>query len=73
MIQHIPAFLKPINIHAYRKESGELPSITGLFYVIPSPELTSRLCYEVTYADGEIDYVPVSDVESGNWEIVVSK
>lgn len=69
MSQKIKSYLEPIHAHSYVKDDQALPEITGLFFVIPEPGLPSRLCYELTYSDGKIDYVPFIDVETGNYKI----
>lgn len=71
MVQKIKAYLKPNHQHAYVKKEIGLPEITGLYYVVPEPRFPSRLCYEVTFPDGEVDYVAYQDVESGYYKIVV--
>ncbi|OBZ15857.1 hypothetical protein A8L34_27820 [Bacillus sp. FJAT-27264] len=71
MLQLSKSYLHPIHSYAYNPTKG-VPAITGLVYVIPEPTLPSRLCYEVTYSDGEVDYVAVSDVEQGSYKISAS-
>lgn len=63
-------FLKPISINAYHRPDCDIPVITGLYHV----ELEGQdecLCYEVTYEDGFVDYVPLSEIEEGIYKFVV--
>ncbi|OME55497.1 hypothetical protein BSK59_13555 [Paenibacillus odorifer] len=68
MLQISKSYLHPIHHYAYNPAKG-IPVITGVAYVIPDPILPSRLCYEVTYSDGEIDYVPFLDIEQRAYKI----
>jgi hypothetical protein len=76
-------YLKPIHPYAYRhkvkiegREFEVMGIITGLYNIKPDNydnngnDLDFRICYEVTYLDGFVDYVPVSDVENGSWKII---
>jgi hypothetical protein len=64
------SFLKPISPDSFRHKSCINGEIVGTFLITPkdSPE---RLCYKILWYD-MVDYVPVSEVEAGNF-IVVSK
>jgi len=53
--------------HRYYENDGE---ITGVFNVKPKEDLDYRICYEIKYPDGFIDYVPVTDVQNGNYKII---
>lgn len=70
-------YLKPIHPDAYRhnikiggREFEVEGIITGLFNIKPDGFDNLRICYEVTYLDGFVDYVPVSDVEDGSYKII---
>lgn len=66
-------YLKPIHPAAYRHIiSGQeiCGAITGLYNVRPDDSEKVRLCYEVTYLDNFVDYIPVSDVEDGSYKII---
>jgi hypothetical protein len=62
-------FLMPISSYGYRREGSGNPLITGLCMVTPDGR-TPRVCYEVTFADGFVDHVAVSDVDSGAYALV---
>ena len=62
------AFLKGKHPYAFR--SGETAGIIGVKLVKPEPRLDQRPCFETKFPDGEIDLVPISEVENGNYEIV---
>ncbi len=57
-------------IHPYAYRSGEEAVIKAVFMREPEG-LKPRLCYEVEYKDGVIDYVPVCD--GSNYDIEVVK
>lgn len=63
-----PSYLKPISINAFRHHDNLNGKIIGLEYVTPVG-LNKRLCYKIQWYDME-DYVRVSDVEEGIYEIV---
>jgi hypothetical protein len=56
----IPAYIKPVHPNAYRKPNMPFPRISGVYNLIPSPDSPPRFGYEVTYEDGEVDFVPLS-------------
>jgi hypothetical protein len=65
-------YLKPIHVDAYRhkvKGYEVVGIITGLFNIKPD-NYDFRICYEVTYLDGFVDYIPVSEVENGIYKII---
>ncbi|EKS4345101.1 hypothetical protein QB607_003105 [Clostridium botulinum] len=68
IIKIIPSYLKPISINAFRHHDNLNGKIIGLEYVTPVG-LNKRLCYKIQWYDME-DYVRVSDVEEGIYEIV---
>lgn len=55
---------KPEHRYAYRSDSDFYPIITGVYYCTPE-NLPRRLCYQLTYLDGKVDYVPISSFEAG--------
>lgn len=60
--------LIPIHQYSYRhKNSEEGGVINGIVNIKPKENDSLRLCYSVIYEDGFIDYVPISEVECGNW------
>jgi hypothetical protein len=70
-------FLKAIHPDAYHHKISERlienGRISGLYRVIPDGSKSiyeSRLCYKIRFTDGLIDYVPLCDIENGNFEIV---
>lgn len=62
-------YLQPLHRYAYRRDDNPIPKITGLFMITPH-KMEPRLCYEVTYKDGFVDYVSLSDVISGAHQVV---
>jgi len=65
----VKAILKPVGSNSYRhNDSMEGGVITGVHFVTPNG-LPSRYCYEVTYNDGFVDYVPMSSVKFGDWTL----
>jgi hypothetical protein len=52
-------FLVGINRNSFR--AGEPAEVIGLKMCQPSEMAEPRLCYEVEFGDGIIDYVPLSD------------
>jgi hypothetical protein len=65
-------YMKPISEYMYRKPNLPFPEITGVYNIKPEG-LNPRPCYELTYEDGQIDFVPVSSVEAGHCQIVLHK
>ncbi|MEC2153274.1 hypothetical protein P9G40_19280 [Bacillus velezensis] len=62
-------FINPISCYTYRRKN-ELGIIIGFVGYKPENH-ESRLCYKVRFeSDGMIDYVPVSDVELGHYELI---
>ena len=53
--------------HQYSFRSGQWANVIGVCFIVPNPNLDSRLAYIAQYPDGEIDYIPVCD--SSNYEI----
>lgn len=66
-------FLKPIHRYAYRRENCGDPLVTGVCFYKPEAryghEYEARLCYEVTYEDGFIDYVVITEVYDGVYQM----
>jgi hypothetical protein len=62
-------YLKPVSINAYHR-GRQYPLIIGV--VLYTPESNpARLCYEVLYEDnGQLDYVPLSEVEEGIYTFI---
>lgn len=56
---HEKVFLVGIHRNSFR--AGEPAEIIGLKMCQPSEMAEPRLCYEVEFGDGVIDYVPLSD------------
>jgi len=52
--------------HHYAFRSGEPALITGVRTIQPDYSHPARVCYEILFPDGVIDYVPVSEVENEN-------
>ena len=52
--------------HPYSFRCGQRALITGV-KSISSAEYPMRVCYEVTFPDGFVDYVPLCDMQ--NYEI----
>lgn len=65
------AYLKPIHINAYRHRSGKYGLITGFYLIVPDKGM-ERPCLSVVFEDGEIDYVPLSEVNNGVFRICES-
>ena len=63
-------YLKPQHPDVYRNSSGD-GRITGVYVVKPSENCEERLCYQLTYMDGIVDYVPC--VESKFTHLFYSK
>jgi hypothetical protein len=59
-------YLKPIHQYAFRHESGKYPEVDGVVFYKPE-NCETRACYVLLYPD-MVDYIPVSEVECGNWE-----
>lgn len=61
-----------VSIHRYGFRPGEPGRITGLHWHTPESNgeivYEPRLCYQITYADGFIDYHAVKDVN--NYKII---
>jgi len=67
------AYLYPVYASAYRHE-GKIQPAEVIDVVMYTPYgLTPRLCYEVEYADGFVDYIPLEDVQNGVYEFRVIK
>jgi hypothetical protein len=64
-----PVFLTSTNIDSFRE--GMLAQIIGVRNVRPSPRLEFRMCYQVAYEDGVIDFVAIEDSE--NYVITTAK
>jgi len=58
-----------IGTHKDSFRSGELSEIIGVKNVSPSFKHDWRLCYEVEFTDGVVDYIPVSEI-GYNYRIV---
>ena len=58
-----------IGVHPYTFRCGQKGIITGVKYITPNEGDEPRLCYEVTYPDGAIDYVAFTMVENGDCKI----
>ena len=69
------AFLIAIHTYAYRTmafEDGGISKIVGVVFCTP-PGHEQRLCYKIEFDDGDIDYVPVSDIVKGHYKIIKRK
>ncbi len=53
--------------HPYTFRSGKSALITGVKRIMDMSE--KRICYEITFPDGFVDYVPLSDI--GNYRMWV--
>lgn len=77
MIKTRPAYIKPIQKNAYRRKDKKYGLITGFYLVTPeslaSRELPERPCFQITFEDGQVDYVPLSEVSHGAFEIFDSE
>jgi len=63
--------LIPIHPYAYRHKNYENDGeITGTINIKFDNKLEGRNCYEVTYPDGFVDYVQISDIDDGNYKII---
>lgn len=73
MGKEIYLYLQPIHPYAYRRDDGELPLVLSVVMYEPDGNLDKRVCYKVKYLnDGFTDYVPISEVENGNYKLVES-
>ncbi|MCA1021524.1 hypothetical protein [Halobacillus litoralis] len=63
-------YMLPIHPNASKREDGELPEVTGVYMFQPKPSMKKRPCYKVEYKDGSFDYVPLSGIEKGSYELV---
>jgi hypothetical protein len=64
-----PAFLKPNNYrYCYLHPTGENGLITGLVLLTPKNG-EERPCFQITFSDGEVDYVPTSEVLNAIYKI----
>lgn len=61
------AYLVGVTRQSFR--AGDPAKITGAVVVKPKDKLKARLCFQVEFEDGRIDYIPVSEYEEGNVEI----
>jgi hypothetical protein len=68
MILMREAKLLGTNRYAYR--NGESARITGVYQVRPHLGADPRMCYQIQYDDGVIDYVPLSEVEDRKYTII---
>jgi hypothetical protein len=49
-------------VHPYAFRTGKIAKVIGMKWVQPDYHKSWRLCYQVEYYDGFVDYVPVSEV-----------
>lgn len=49
--------------------SGEAAKITGTMVVKPDSASKPRLCFQIEFKDGQVDYTPVEEFYNGNVEI----
>lgn len=64
--------VKTCHPYAYRwNGSDNKGEITGVYNVAPD-KLKFRICYQITYPDGEVDYVPVEEFEDGTYKFICS-
>jgi hypothetical protein len=62
--------LVPVHRYSYRRPNMENDSIiTGVYNCIPDG-LSMRLCFQITYPDGFVDYVPISEITNGNYMVI---
>ena len=70
-MQVIKLGVKAIHPYAYRwngyDDKGE---ITGVYNAKPSDDKDFRICYQITYPDGEVDYAPVECFNDGTYEYI---
>ena len=59
-----------VGVHPYAFRCGTPGLITGVKYITPNEGDEPRLCYEVTYLDGAVDYVAFTMVENEDCKIV---
>lgn len=63
--------VKAVHPYAYRwngfEDKGE---ITGVYNVKPTDSSEFRICYQITYPDGEVDYTPVSSFADGTYDFI---
>lgn len=59
----------PVHPYSYRRPNMENDGIvTGVYNVKPDNELDYRLCYQITYPDGFIDYMAFASLEYGEFK-----
>lgn len=63
-----PLVLRGRSRYAFRR--GEMADVIGLMNVMPDPMAPVRPCLLCVYPDGHIDYVPLSSLEDGTYELV---
>lgn len=72
-MKEICLYLQQTHTYAYRRDDGELPLVVSIVMYKPTENLDKRVCYKVKYlSDGFIDYVPISEIENGNYKLVES-
>lgn len=52
---------KAVRIRQYGYRPDSFALLTGVKNIKPSESLDWRLCYECTYIDGFVDYVPIHE------------
>ncbi len=67
-MQTVPAFLEGKHPYAFR--TGECAEVIGFKIGTPDGGLEPRPCFEVKYADGMTDFVPLTSVSDGSYSIV---
>ena len=64
-------YIIPVHPDSYRHKGYENQGeIIGVHNVMPNLSSDFRICYVIIYPDGFEDYVPISEVECGNYKIV---
>jgi hypothetical protein len=66
------AYLKPIHPYSYRHKDGHNGRIHGVFLADMDNGIVERPCFMVVYPCGFTDYVPLSEVEKGNYEVIAN-
>lgn len=57
--------IKSVHQDAYKPDGCAFATVTGIFY----DEMNKRMAVAIVYANGFADWIPLSELMSGNYEI----
>ena len=59
--------VRVVHPHAYKPQGCDLATVTGMFWSMEY----SRLVTQLEYDNGALDWIPVSDIHAGHYEVMV--